>query len=89
MLGSVFWDAGFNLKEIGVATMVLFAVIDIFGTIPKINRNLPQGTHAHRGPKYRCPAKVSSSDRIKALQECQLRAPKVQGSWQAGASAMQ
>ena len=36
MLGSVFWDAGFNLKEIGVAAMVLFAVIDIFGTIPMI-----------------------------------------------------
>ena len=36
MIGSVFWETGFNIKEIGVATMVLFAVIDIFGTIPMI-----------------------------------------------------
>ena len=36
MTAAVFWDAGFNLKEIGVASMVLFAVIDIFGTIPMI-----------------------------------------------------
>ena len=36
MIGSIFWESGFNLKEIGVATMVLFAVIDIFGTIPMI-----------------------------------------------------
>jgi|TARA_B110000438_G_C15600206_1_gene557659 multiple antibiotic resistance protein len=36
MFGAVLWENGFNLKEIGVATMVLFAVIDIFGTIPVI-----------------------------------------------------
>ena len=36
MIGAIFWENGFNLKEIGVATMVLFAVIDIFGTIPVI-----------------------------------------------------
>lgn len=36
MIGSVFWETGLNIKEIGVATMVLFAVIDIFGTIPVI-----------------------------------------------------
>ena len=36
MIGAVLWENGFNLKEIGVATMVLFAVIDIFGTIPVI-----------------------------------------------------
>ncbi len=36
MIGSIFWENGFNFKEIGVATMVLFAVIDIFGMIPMI-----------------------------------------------------
>ena len=36
MIGAVLWENGFSLKEIGVATMVLFAVIDIFGTIPVI-----------------------------------------------------
>ena len=36
MFGTVFWESGFNFKEIGVATMVLFAVIDIVGTIPMI-----------------------------------------------------
>ena len=36
MIGSIFWDNGFDLKQIGVASMVLFAVIDIFGTIPMI-----------------------------------------------------
>ena len=36
MIGSIFWESGFNLKEIAVASMVLFAVIDIFGTIPII-----------------------------------------------------
>ena len=36
MFGAVLWENGFNLKEIGAATMVLFAVIDIFGSIPII-----------------------------------------------------
>jgi len=34
MLGKVFW--AFDFKEIGVATMVLFAVIDIVGSVPMI-----------------------------------------------------
>ena len=33
MIGSIFWGKGFNFKEIGVATMVLFMVIDTFGII--------------------------------------------------------
>ena len=36
MIGAVLWENGFNFKEIGAATMVLFAVIDIFGSIPII-----------------------------------------------------
>ena len=36
MFGAVLWENGFNLKEIGAATMVLFAVIDVFGSIPII-----------------------------------------------------
>lgn len=33
---SIFWNNGLNFKEIGVASMVLFAVIDIVGNIPLI-----------------------------------------------------
>ena len=33
---SIFWFNGFSFKEIGVASMVLFAVIDIVGNIPLI-----------------------------------------------------
>jgi len=33
MIGSVSWETRFNIKEIRVATMVLFAVKKVFGLI--------------------------------------------------------
>lgn len=33
---AILWNNGLSFKEIGVASMVLFAVIDIFGNIPLI-----------------------------------------------------
>ena len=33
---AILWNYGLSFKEIGVASMVLFAVIDIVGNIPLI-----------------------------------------------------
>ena len=46
---AILWNYGLSLKEIGVASMVLFAVIDIIGATPivislkeKVGKEIPQ-----------------------------------------------